>query len=100
MNHVGTTRGQPSSSTVAMRTRCPGSSRNPRTSSSVILGIRYLQSEEIPVARAGAHLLSSLLEDDATRTHHVDPIGDAQGLTDVLLEQEHGEPLSVGELSH
>src|SRR5215204_3697745 len=93
MNQIGTTRGNPSSSTVPTRNRCPGSSRNASTSALVSCGM----SEQLPVALAGTHLVGGLLEDDLARAHDGAAVDDLQGLAHVLLEQQDGEALVVGE---
>src|SRR5215207_6626816 len=82
---------------VPMRTRCPGSSRNAVTSSSRMRGT-VDSLKEVPVRIARSHLLDGLLQEYPPRAHHIDAIDDAQRLADVLLEQQHGQPLGVGQV--
>src|SRR3954452_2093016 len=58
------------------------------------------QLEQVPVIRPSPHLLSGFLQDDAPGAHYVRAVGDPQRLDDILLQQQHGQAVLVGEPTH
>src|ERR1700730_5087150 len=95
MYQIGTFRIRPSASTVAIRTRWPGSLRNASVSAGVIFGM----SEEVPVRVARLHLFDRLFEQHPSRPHDVQTVADPQCLADVLLEEQDRQTFGVGELT-
>src|SRR5271155_2604133 len=65
-----------------------------------LLSSRRAGSEKVPVVLSRCHLRVGFLQDDTAVAHHVETIGYPQRLSDILLEQQDGKPVLVGELAN